>query len=45
MATEIKTWQIIDGKLQAIDTSMSQEGRTETYDLEEWIVSKPTIYT
>lgn len=43
MATEIKTWQIIDGKLQAIDTSMSQEGRTEPYDLEAWIVSNPTI--
>lgn len=43
MATEIKTWQIVDGKLQAVDTSMSQEGRTETYDLEEWIVSNPSI--
>lgn len=43
MATEIKTWQIIDGKLQPIDTTMSQEGRTEAYDLEAWIVSNPSI--
>ncbi len=43
MATEIKTWQIIDGKLETINTSMSQEGRTEPYDLEEWIVSNPSI--
>lgn len=43
MATEIKTWQIIEGKLQLLDTSMSQEGRTELYDLEAWIVSNPNI--
>ena len=43
MATEIKTWQIIDGKLETIDTNMSREGRTESYDLEEWIVSNPSI--
>lgn len=43
MATEIKVWEIINGELQAIATSMTQEGRTEPYDLEPWIVSNPSI--
>lgn len=43
MATEIKTWQILDGKLEPIESKMAQEGRTEPYDLEEWIVSNPSI--
>jgi len=43
MATEIKTWQIIDGKLETIDKNMSHEGRTEKYDLEPWVVSNPSI--
>jgi len=43
MATEIKTWQILDGKLESIETNMAQEGRTESYDLEKWITSNPSI--
>ncbi len=43
MATEIKTWQIIDGKLELIETSLAQSGRTETFDLEAWIASNPSI--
>lgn len=43
MATEIKAWQILNGKLQAIETSLAEEGRTEPYDLEEWIASNPAI--
>lgn len=43
MATEIKTWEIIDGKLQEVRTSLTAEGRTEPYDLEEWINSNPDI--
>jgi hypothetical protein len=43
MGTEIKTWQIIDGKLNAISTSLQKEGRTEPYDLEPWIASNPSI--
>ena len=43
MATQIQTWQIIDGKLQKIQTSLTEAGRTETYDLETWIESNPTI--
>jgi len=43
MTTAIKTWQIIDGKAQAIETSLKLEGKTETQDLESWIVSDPSI--
>jgi hypothetical protein len=43
MATEIKTWQIVDGSLKPIDTSMDVQGRTEPYDLEPWIASNPGI--
>ena len=43
MTTNIKTWQIIDGKLQSVDSTLSEQGRTETYDLETWIASNPAI--
>ena len=43
MGTEIRTWQIIDGKLTAIDTALRNEGRTEPYDLEPWLASNPEI--
>lgn len=43
MATEIKTWQIIDGKLDLVDSTLTMSGRTETLDLENWIVSNPSI--
>jgi hypothetical protein len=43
MGTEIKTWQIVDGKLSPISTSLKNEGRTEPYDLEPWIASHPAI--
>lgn len=43
MGTEIKTWQIVDGKLQAISTDLQAQGRTEPYDLEPWIESNPFI--
>ena len=42
MATQIKTWQIVDGKLEEIDTKLSDFGRTESYDLESWIASNPS---
>lgn len=41
--TEIKTWQITNGKLTPIDTTLEKEGRKEPYDLEPWIASKPEI--
>jgi len=43
MGTEIKTWQIVDGKLQSITTNLKNEGRTEPYDLEPWLESNPAI--
>ena len=43
MATEIRTWQIVDGQLTAIETALRTEGRTEPYDLEPWIASNPSI--
>lgn len=43
MSTEIKTWQVIDGKLQPVNTSLAVAGRKEAQDLEEWIASQPTI--
>ena len=43
MATQIKTWQIIDSKLETVESSMIDEGRTEAYDLESWIASNPSI--
>ena len=43
MATQISSWEIIDGKLKRIETSLVQEGKTESYDLEEWIISNPEI--
>jgi len=43
MGTEIKSWQIIDGKLTPIDTALRNEGRTEPYDLEPWLASNPEI--
>jgi hypothetical protein len=43
MTTQIKTWQVVDGKLQPIDTRMAETGRKEAHDLEEWISSNPSI--
>ncbi len=43
MATEIKTWQIVNGKLTAISSSLADNGRKERDDLEQWIKSNPEI--
>ena len=43
MATEIQTWQIIDGKLTAVSNSLVENGRKEREHLEEWIKSNPQI--
>lgn len=43
MGTEIKTWQIINGKLRAVESALKSEGRTEPYDLEPWLGSNPEI--
>jgi len=43
MATEIKVWQIVNDKLELIETTMVETGRKETEDLEKWIKSNPSI--
>lgn len=43
MATNIRTWEIVDGKLRAVDTTLTDHGRTEHYDLEAWIATDPSI--
>jgi len=43
MGTEIKFWQISNGKLTAISTNLRNEGRTEPYDLEPWLQSNPSV--
>jgi hypothetical protein len=43
MSTKIKTWQIVNSKLEYIDTTLQSSGRTEPYDLEPWIESNPEI--
>lgn len=43
MATEIKTWQIIDGKLTHIKSSLIESQKKEREHLEEWIKSNPVI--
>lgn len=43
MGTEIRTWQIVNGELAAIDTDLRSQGRTEPYDLEPWLATNPEI--
>jgi hypothetical protein len=43
MATEIKSWQIQNGKLVPIISSLVAENKKEKDDLEQWIKSNPRI--
>ncbi len=43
MSTEIKVWQINNGKLEENKTSLVGSGRKEVEDLEKWIVSDSNI--
>lgn len=43
MASEIKSWQIIDGKLVSLESSLVNDGKKERSDLEQWIKSNPQI--
>lgn len=43
MATQIQTWQIVDGQLHRVEKRLADAGRTETFDLEAWIASHPSI--
>lgn len=43
MATRIQTWKIVDGELKPLESTLSQAGRTERYDLEKWIASDSSV--
>jgi uncharacterized protein (DUF433 family) len=43
MMKQIKTWQIVQGKLELLDSTLAEAGRREPYDLESWIASNPEI--
>lgn len=43
MATEIKTWQILEGKLTKISSSLVKDKKKEKDDLEFWIKGNPEI--
>lgn len=43
MASEIKSWQIIDGKLVSLESSLVNDGKKEKDHLEQWIRSNPQI--
>jgi hypothetical protein len=43
MGTEIKTWEIRNGTLHAVASSLVETGRLESLDLEAWIASDPSI--
>ncbi len=43
MASEIKSWQIIDGKLVPIQSSLQESSRREKEDLERWIKSNSSV--
>jgi len=43
LATDIQAWEIVGGQLRPMETTLSEQGRSESYDLEAWIASDPSI--
>ena len=43
MGTTLKTWEIRDGRPEAVESTLTDSGRTETLDLESWIEADPSI--
>lgn len=43
MATQIDTWEIVDGKLERTRASLADGNHTEPGDLEDWISSYPEL--
>ncbi len=43
MTTEIKSWEIVDGRLVPVESRLADHGRTEALDLESWLESEPSI--
>lgn len=43
MTTEIKSWEIVEGRLVPVESRLADHGRTESLDLETWLESDPSI--
>ena len=43
VSTEIKTWEIVNGELIPISSSLSENDRKEREHLEKWIKTKTEI--
>lgn len=43
MGSEIKSWQVVNGALVPIVSSLPDAGRKEKQDLEQWIKSNPAV--
>jgi len=43
MSTEIKTWEIVNGELSPVESTLADNDRKETEHLEKWIKTKPDI--
>ena len=43
MATEIKTWEIIDDKLESVSSTLTENNRKEKDHLEKWLKTNPNI--
>ncbi len=43
MTTEIRSWEIVDGRLVPVESRLADFGRTEALDLENWLESDPSI--
>ncbi|MGY5859649.1 MAG: endonuclease NucS [Candidatus Thorarchaeota archaeon] len=43
MVSTIEVWQIKEGKLFALETTMADAGRMEVQDLQEWVLSHPEL--
>ena len=43
MGTEIKTWEIREGRPEPVESTLADSGRTEALDLESWIEADSSI--
>ena len=43
MATQIKAWQVANGTLRPVNTTLEEQGRKEAEHLEQWIVSTSEV--
>jgi Endonuclease NucS C-terminal domain len=43
MTTEIKNWEIVDGRLVPVESRLADFGRREALDLKSWLESDPSI--